>query len=204
MTVLINRQARGGWWHKLQIPGLLPGVGSSKAGHRPPVWEKPELSLEINSFLACLRRSSCLWLTEHPGICSQGLLRLPWHAQARPPCSCLPTYAEEGDDLPTCQDCKGNHTLTSGSAGLGGMGAGGVRSAVVLKCPYALPPGVFQACLAEAGPLSCHEHDWGHQLDLQGLLGTQWSKLCQKAPRGQTLEPSPSKHGTQMFFNRNG
>lgn len=53
------------------------------------VWEKPSFSLEINSFLACLRLTSSLWLTELLGIWSQGPLCLLW--LPAPLISCLPT-----------------------------------------------------------------------------------------------------------------
>lgn len=68
---------------------FFPELAAAKLG-TGLVWEKPEFSLEINSFLACLRLSPCLWLTEHSGICSQVLSAL--HG--------LPTHAEKGSFPP--------------------------------------------------------------------------------------------------------
>ena len=103
-TLLINRQARGGWWHKLQIPGLLPGVGRGEAGHRPPVWEKPSFSLEVNSFLACLRLTSSLWLTELLGIWSQGPLCLRGLPGQPPSFLACPPMEKAGTLLPPFRD----------------------------------------------------------------------------------------------------
>lgn len=68
--VLINRQARGGLVAQTTDPR------TSSRSWQWPGWAQasslaePVFSLEINSFLACLRLSSSLRLTEHPKIWS--------------------------------------------------------------------------------------------------------------------------------------
>lgn len=172
-TVWINRQAKGGWRHKLQIPGLLPRVGSSKAGHSPPVWKKSEFFLEINSFLACLRLSYCLWLTQHPGICSQGPLCRSWHAQSRPPCSLLAYLCREGKH-PHLSRVQGQpHTDQRGSEGLRGHGSWrgeNTNSLGMALCPSPWGP---RGLLGRGWPTQESSQAWlGHHCDLQRQLGT--------------------------------
>lgn len=171
-TVLINRQARGGWWHKLQIPGLLPGVGTSKTGHRPPVWEKPAFSLEVNSFLACLSLSSSLWLTELSGITGQGLC-LQWPSETTDPSlpgqpplylACPPMEKAPS----TFPDCKGSQAF---SVVLRFLGAGEVRAAIVLKCLCGLHS-VFSSLARQR-----LAHPKSGQHDRQQQLGIWWTRL---------------------------
>lgn len=160
-TVLINRQARGGWWHKLHIPGLLPGSWQRQSWAQASSLEEAwEFSLEINSFLACLRPSPCLWLTEHSGICSQRPRCPPWLAH----------LCREGKLPPTCQDYKGNHTLTTGSEG------------------------------PSHGSWRGREHHWGISLTCHSSSGPSGPNcLCQKGPQRSHVSAIPFKDGSDCF-----
>lgn len=85
-TVLINRQARGGWWHKLQIPGLPSQSWQQQSWAQASSGKSLSSPWRLTPSWPVLRPSPCLWLTEHSGICSQVLSVLQG----------LPTHAERG------------------------------------------------------------------------------------------------------------
>lgn len=97
-AVLINRQTRGGWEHKLQIPGPLPGAAIRQAGHRALVW----------SSLCSPWKLTPSWAVREGAPWTWKPLCLPRPVEAAmpppPPLKCLDCLPTEKEGKPPPQD----------------------------------------------------------------------------------------------------